>query len=355
MEARFPERTESWRVRPPTLPSFVSARCAWSRRSVPTTQPSRPRWRQSQPGWRSARRRRCGAGSARPKSTPASGPASRPGTLRRASGCGRRTPSCDGHRLPNAVTPAGEVGQTETGPPCTSSVSWPFTKEICTVARLPGRERGPRDRTPPAHTLTLIGYTKPRDAIRHGAWCPPSRSRSCPRPGRTPRRRRRAAVPGAGSRSRPGPSGRAPSRPGRRRPGRVRSRSPARPSSRSSDASATAHWTLRSPFHARCHSAIHPRTSSSESAARACHWCISGSWKTAWTAVASPVRHGTQQQSVAGGQGGLRGSGEGAVGEDRSSQVGHRLHPANAPDRVPAPFRRRRPAFGPRPCPYAGR
>lgn len=31
MEARFLERIESWHVRPPTLPSFVSARCAFER------------------------------------------------------------------------------------------------------------------------------------------------------------------------------------------------------------------------------------------------------------------------------------------------------------------------------------
>jgi hypothetical protein len=33
------------------------------------------------------------------------------------------------------------------------------------VARLSGRERNPSDRTPPAHTPTLIGYTTSRDAI----------------------------------------------------------------------------------------------------------------------------------------------------------------------------------------------
>ena len=30
------------------------------------------------------------------------------------------------------------------------------------VAHLPGRERKPTARTPPAHTPTLIGYTTPR-------------------------------------------------------------------------------------------------------------------------------------------------------------------------------------------------
>ncbi len=41
--ADFPERIESRPLRPLTLPSFVSVRCAWSRRSAPTTQPSGPR------------------------------------------------------------------------------------------------------------------------------------------------------------------------------------------------------------------------------------------------------------------------------------------------------------------------
>lgn len=35
--------SSSWPVRPLTLPSFVSVRCAWLRRSAPTTQPSGPR------------------------------------------------------------------------------------------------------------------------------------------------------------------------------------------------------------------------------------------------------------------------------------------------------------------------
>jgi hypothetical protein len=51
------------------------------------------------------------------------------------------------------------------GRPAPPALNCPFTTESCTVARPAGRERKPPGHAPPAHSLTVIGYTTTRDAI----------------------------------------------------------------------------------------------------------------------------------------------------------------------------------------------
>ncbi len=56
------------------------------------------------------------------------------------------------------------------GHPAPPALNCPFSTESCTVTHPAGRERKPHWRTPPARSLTLIGYTTTRDVI-HGQLC----------------------------------------------------------------------------------------------------------------------------------------------------------------------------------------